>query len=133
MCAPPGMIDVMTTELFADDLRVHYAFAHLLTNGRDEPAELSAARRGQVNGLAGAAVAHQVHLVTGLQTGKGASGPHRARYGAWGFEAGRRTDSASHGPDRYLLQLWPAPAAPDRIVRQTSSHAASWHDTARNA
>ena len=24
-------------------------------------------------------------------------------------------------PERYLLQFWPAPAAPDRIVRQTSA------------
>ena len=33
--------------------------------------------------------------------------------------------------DRYLLQFWPAPAAPDRIIRQTSASAAYWHDFAR--
>ena len=29
--------------------------------------------------------------------------------------------------DRYLLQFWPAPPAPDRVVRQTSFRAAYWH------
>ncbi|WP_157575060.1 hypothetical protein [Jiangella muralis] len=47
---------------------MHYGFAHLLTNGPDEPAMPDVARRGQRNGLAGAAVAHQVGLVTGLHT-----------------------------------------------------------------
>lgn len=32
--------------------------------------------------------------------------------------------------DRYLLQLWPAPMAPDAILRQTSEHAAYWHRVA---
>ncbi|SCF18025.1 hypothetical protein GA0074695_4059 [Micromonospora viridifaciens] len=29
--------------------------------------------------------------------------------------------------DRYLLQFWPAPARPDRVVKQTSANAAYWH------
>ncbi|MFD2473453.1 hypothetical protein [Amycolatopsis silviterrae] len=34
-------------------------------------------------------------------------------------------------PDRYLLQFWPGPPEPDRVVKQTSAAAAYWHDTAR--
>lgn len=166
----------MTTELFAGELDVHYGFVHLLTNGHDEPALLDVARHGQTNGLAGAAVAHQVHLITGLHTGSvaftvawspaepplddewdevvevslhvaettaalrgfddwhpltlPAAGPHRVRYSAAGFEAGRQVDTARPGPDRYLLQLWPAPPTPDEVVRLTSAHAAYWHDVA---
>jgi hypothetical protein len=33
--------------------------------------------------------------------------------------------------DHYLLQFWPAPPAPDRIVKQTSASAAYWHDHAQ--
>jgi hypothetical protein len=33
--------------------------------------------------------------------------------------------------DRYLLQFWPAPAAPDRVVRQTGAAAAKRHRYAR--
>ena len=32
--------------------------------------------------------------------------------------------------DRYRLDLWPAPAEPDRIVKQTSEVAAYWHEWA---
>ncbi|SDH18624.1 hypothetical protein [Pseudonocardia oroxyli] len=33
--------------------------------------------------------------------------------------------------DRYLIQLWPAPPAPDAVLRRTSRTAAYWHDHAR--
>ncbi|MFW6691914.1 hypothetical protein [Streptomyces sp. MAR4 CNX-425] len=33
--------------------------------------------------------------------------------------------------DHYLLQFWPAPPAPERIVRETSRRAAYWHRVAR--
>jgi hypothetical protein len=33
--------------------------------------------------------------------------------------------------DRYLLQFWPGPPAPDRVVKQTSATAAYWHGFAR--
>ncbi|MFI6375970.1 hypothetical protein [Streptomyces sp. NPDC050546] len=33
--------------------------------------------------------------------------------------------------DRYLLQFWPAPPGPDRILKQTSLSAAHWHRYAR--
>ncbi|MGW2514146.1 hypothetical protein ACWC0A_33140 [Streptomyces scopuliridis] len=32
--------------------------------------------------------------------------------------------------DRYLPQLWPAPPEPARLLKQTGSTAASWHDFA---
>ncbi|MGW7530996.1 hypothetical protein [Amycolatopsis sp. NPDC054798] len=34
-------------------------------------------------------------------------------------------------PDRYLLQFWPGPPEPDRVVKQTSETAAYWHRAAR--
>ena len=33
--------------------------------------------------------------------------------------------------DRYLLQFWPSPPAPDRVLKQTSATAAYWHRNAR--
>jgi hypothetical protein len=33
--------------------------------------------------------------------------------------------------DRYLLQFWPSPPAPDQVVRQTSECAAYWHGVTR--
>ncbi|CAL9478886.1 hypothetical protein SUDANB145_02983 [Streptomyces sp. enrichment culture] len=59
---------------------------------------------------------------------------HRVRYCARGFDEGRRRDTRSpEDPpaDTYLLQFWPAPPAPDRVIRQTSPHAACHHDHAR--
>ncbi|MGP2435770.1 hypothetical protein [Streptomyces sp. JW3] len=59
---------------------------------------------------------------------------HRVRYRARGFDEGRNRDTRSPGQppaDTYLLQFWPAPPAPDRVLRQTSPHAAYWHDVAR--
>lgn len=35
--------------------------------------------------------------------------------------------------DRYLVQLWPAPAALDTVVRETSESAAYWHECARTS
>ncbi|BFO18615.1 hypothetical protein SHKM778_50030 [Streptomyces sp. KM77-8] len=59
---------------------------------------------------------------------------YRVRYCATGMDAGHREDTRlSEEPrlDDYLLQFWPAPPAPDRILRQTSEIAAYWHDYAR--
>ncbi|GAA1616890.1 hypothetical protein [Actinoplanes couchii] len=49
---------------------------------------------------------------------------YRVRYCASGLD---QADTTPEPADRYLLQFWPAPPAPDRIVRQTSSQAAYWH------
>ncbi|WP_406300117.1 hypothetical protein OG948_33750 [Embleya sp. NBC_00888] len=59
---------------------------------------------------------------------------HRVRYCAAGMD-----EATAHGVvfdgeppvDRYLLQFWPAPVEPDRVVRQTSDKAAYWHKFAR--
>ncbi|MBD5786484.1 hypothetical protein IF650_09845 [Cellulosimicrobium terreum] len=61
-------------------------------------------------------------------------GWHRARYSGTEMDAGREMDCPTPGesaPDSYLLQLWPAPPAPDRVVKVTSEIAAYWHDVAR--
>lgn len=60
------------------------------------------------------------------------TGPHRARYSAFGMDAGHEVDNVlddETAPDRYLLQLWPAPERPDAVVRVGSAHARYWHST----
>lgn len=63
-----------------------------------------------------------------------ATGAHRVRLCATGFEAARREEDLEDDrvPDRYLLQLWPAPIAGDAIVRVSGPGAQYWHDEARN-
>ncbi|WP_406300979.1 hypothetical protein OG948_59935 (plasmid) [Embleya sp. NBC_00888] len=59
---------------------------------------------------------------------------HRVRYCAVGMDEASAHGVVSAGEqpvDRYLLQFWPAPAEPDRVVRQTSDRAAYWHRFAR--
>jgi hypothetical protein len=59
---------------------------------------------------------------------------YRVRYCARGMDAARAEDTRLSGEpqlDCYLLQFWPAPPAPDRVLRQTSAVAAYWHDYAR--
>jgi hypothetical protein len=59
---------------------------------------------------------------------------YRARYQARDMDAGHAADTIleNESPvDAYLLSLWPAPAAPDRIVRQTSAQADYWHGWAQ--
>ena len=61
-------------------------------------------------------------------------GWHRARYCVSGMDEGQELDTPDEGevaPDRYLLQLWPAPESTDVIVRQGSEIAAYWHGVAR--
>jgi hypothetical protein len=60
---------------------------------------------------------------------------YRVRYCATGMDAGRAADTrADDEPevDRYLLQFWPGPPGPDRVVKQTSTIAAYWHEFARD-
>lgn len=45
------------------------------------------------------------------------------RYAARGMDAG----SAGTEMDVYALWFWPAPPAPDAVVKQTSESAAYWH------
>src|SRR5689334_3213619 len=62
------------------------------------------------------------------------AGWHRARYSVIAMDEGQDLDTLEDGetaPDRYLLELWPAPPAPDAVVREGSESAASWHEVAR--
>ncbi|MER6615660.1 hypothetical protein [Streptomyces xantholiticus] len=59
---------------------------------------------------------------------------YRVRYCAKGMDEARRQDTRLGNQPRldcYLLQFWPAPPAPDRVLKQTSASAAYWHDYAR--
>ncbi len=59
---------------------------------------------------------------------------YRVRYCAQGMDQAREQDVRLDDEpllDRYLLQFWPAPPEPDRIVRQSSQVAAYDHDYAR--
>ena len=77
------------------------------------------------------AASHDVTLSAfedGHQVRLPATGSLRARYCASGMEEATDQDAPV---DRYLLQLWPAPPAPDTILRETSRSAAYWHSVAR--
>ncbi|MFG2131910.1 hypothetical protein ACGFNV_29420 [Streptomyces sp. NPDC048751] len=59
---------------------------------------------------------------------------YRVRYCARGMDEANREDTRlSEEPriDCYLLQFWPAPPAPDRVLKQTAGIAGYWHDYAR--
>ncbi|MQY03286.1 hypothetical protein [Actinomadura macrotermitis] len=59
---------------------------------------------------------------------------YRVRYCAHGMDEAHGADIRFDGrpqPDRYLLQFWPAPSAPDQVLKQTSEAAAYWHRVAR--
>lgn len=61
-------------------------------------------------------------------------GQYRARYSARNMQAGNDQDTSVDDEtiiDEYRLQLWPASAGPDQVIRQTSAIAAHWHDFAR--
>lgn len=63
------------------------------------------------------------------------AGRLRARWCAFGMDAGRDLDTRTADPatERYLLQLWPTPGGPagDVVVRAGSALAAYWHGVAR--
>jgi hypothetical protein len=160
--------------LFDGHVDVHYRFVNVHGVDDDPHGDFAGQRRGQRNGLCGAAVPGQLHLVTGLHTGAVGfrvelysaepaladvweeavdvsfhpntdelglyafedmhefslpPGDYRVRYCARGMQQGADEDTLSgHEPiDFYLLQFWPAPPGPDRILRQTSDTAAYWH------
>jgi hypothetical protein len=61
------------------------------------------------------------------------AGQYRARYSARNMQAGNDQDTlVGDAPviDEYLVQLWPAPADADQVIRQTSEVAAYWHNFA---
>ncbi|RFA10276.1 hypothetical protein B7R54_14460 [Subtercola boreus] len=56
---------------------------------------------------------------------------YRLRYSASKMDAGKAQDLATveqPAPDRYQIDLWPAPPEPDSILRRTSDNAGYWHD-----
>ncbi|MBN9795588.1 hypothetical protein DMP17_44535 [Pseudonocardia sp. TMWB2A] len=58
---------------------------------------------------------------------------YRVRYCAAGMDQARAMDCrVDDDPalDRYLLQFWPAPIEPDRVIRTTSEIATYWHSHA---
>ncbi|MBP2330328.1 hypothetical protein JOF56_010713 [Kibdelosporangium banguiense] len=60
---------------------------------------------------------------------------YRVRYCGKGMDQANRKDTVLDDEpviDRYLLQFWPAPPAPDQVVRQTSEVAAYWHGVAQD-
>jgi hypothetical protein len=60
---------------------------------------------------------------------------YRVRYSGTGLDQAHAQDTRTWGEpevDRYLLQFWPAPPAPDQVIRQTSAQAAYWHGVARD-
>ncbi|MFF9809630.1 hypothetical protein ACF1G5_31680 [Streptomyces coeruleorubidus] len=59
---------------------------------------------------------------------------YRVRYCAMGMDQASELDTRLDGEPRldcYLLQFWPAPPEPDRVLKQTSQAAAYWHRYAR--
>ncbi|GLQ12316.1 hypothetical protein GCM10007913_42490 [Devosia yakushimensis] len=61
------------------------------------------------------------------------AGSYRARYHARKMQAANELDTnVTEVPvDTYRLDLWPAPPAADRIIKQTSEVAAYWHGWAK--
>ncbi|MEU8484441.1 hypothetical protein [Streptomyces sp. NPDC048641] len=61
---------------------------------------------------------------------------HRVRYCGSGLDESRNAEAVdldlAGSLERHLLQFWPAPHAPDRLLRQTSRSAAHQHDVARS-
>lgn len=62
-----------------------------------------------------------------------ATGWYRARYCGSGMDEGRELDTPDEdeeAPDRYLLQVWLAPHAPDEVKVLGSQNAEYWHGVA---
>ena len=60
---------------------------------------------------------------------------YRVRYAAVGMDEAREADTIlanEDALDSYGLWFWPAPVAPDLIVKQTSETARYWHEWARS-
>ncbi|WP_275295678.1 hypothetical protein [Amycolatopsis sp. La24] len=59
---------------------------------------------------------------------------YRVRYSGSRMDEAHRLgipEGEEFEPDRYLLQFWPGPPEPDRVIKQTSAAAAYWHGVAR--
>lgn len=61
-------------------------------------------------------------------------GTYRVRYSARGMDKGHEADTSPRDGtviDHYNLAFWPAEAAEDRIIKQTSQNAIHWHNFAQ--
>lgn len=56
-----------------------------------------------------------------------AAGSYRLRVSGRGRDAARADELADRVLDEYVLELWPAPPAPDAVVRVGSEDAKYWH------
>ncbi len=54
-------------------------------------------------------------------------GSYRLRVSARGRDAGRDGEFADEAVDFYLVEMWPAPSAPDAIAKVSSEDARYWH------
>lgn len=54
-------------------------------------------------------------------------GEYRLRVSAQGRDAGRDGEFTEGVVDEYLLELWPSPMAPDKVLRVGSQDAQYWH------
>ena len=58
---------------------------------------------------------------------------YRVRYAGRAMDAGHEADTIPEGEDAidaYRLSFWPAPPAPDQVLKQTSEIARYWHEYA---
>ena len=58
---------------------------------------------------------------------------YRVRYTARGMDAAHAADTVIDGEeplDAYRLWFWPAPPAPDRVIKVVSETARYWHEWA---
>ncbi len=126
--AQPGFLLISTgmhTGLVPFRVEVHQA-APPLDDTCDEVVEASCDLRGPELSLSAFEWGTSIALPRG--------GPHRVRLSARDYQAGReqeRYEPDQPVRDSYLLQLWPAPMAPDEINKVTSPHAEYWHRVAR--
>lgn len=166
--------------LFDGRLLVDYGFIYVRAEDDETDWSTGNHRRGQRNGLCGAATPGMLHLHTGTNMGDVSvrvelhtaaptldeqweevvevsfhstydvvglhtfdgffelslpRGQYRVRYCARGMDPAHdrgMPDADQPAADSYLLQLWPAPPGPDRILRQTSEIAGYWHRTDRD-
>lgn len=124
--ALPGVLSVLTaTHTGSVPLRVEAgAAAPVLNDAADDVVEASFEARSV-----------DLRLQTfddGADLTLPAAGSYRARLScsAWDAAHDGTEDEDGTVPDRYLLQLWPAPPAPDAVLRQRSGGTAYWHGVA---
>ena len=126
--------------VMSEDAWVHYG--QFSVHSTDDWPDLGECFAGQRNGLCGGAMPGHLFLITGSHTGHVgtteldlADVDYRVRYCGTRMDDGHEQDGRDEDEpelDRYLLQFWPSPPAPDQVVKQTAEVAAYWHGVARD-